>query len=134
MNKLLIIVSMLACFPATAAPALQDNPPPDWNGTPESYQRFRAELSCRVKGEVFKNAAELRDQGGSPEWAYPIVAGGWLNKQVAPIPGIDKEFVKQAINMVYFDPAFINAGGQRLASQVEGYCLRDGKPQFKPLK
>lgn len=134
MRKLLCIVAMLMCGTAIAASETPDNMPPDWNGTPASYKQHQAELSCRAKGDIFRSAAELRDQGNSPEGAFPTVAGGWINKQIAPIPGITKDFVKNAINAVYFDPAFANAGGPRLAAQIENLCLSGGKPRFKPLR
>jgi hypothetical protein len=90
-------------------------------------------MVCRQKGIVFMMAAENRNVGRSPQEAYQIIGGGYFHKG-AQDAGLTKDFVKQAINTVYFDPGFINAGGMPLAQQMEGYCLRDGKPQFEPLK
>jgi hypothetical protein len=99
----------------------------------DTGQNQDQQMLCRIKGIVFMMAAENRNVGRSPEEAYQIIGGGYFHKG-APDTGLTKDFVKQAINLVYFDPGFTNAGGMPLAQQIEGYCLRDGKPQFEPLK
>jgi hypothetical protein len=92
------------------------------------------QISCSAIGTTYLMAAGDRDAGRSPEQAYQIIAGGFLHAGATPVAGINKESIKKAINAVYFDPAFTNAGGQRLADQVMNDCMRDGKPQFQPLK
>ena len=94
---------------------------------------FNRRQSCQQKGIVFMMAAEDRDAGRSPQEAYKIISGAYLHEG-APYVGINKDGIKQAINLVYFDPGFTNARGPRFSDQVRDYCMRDGKPQFQPLK
>lgn len=88
-------------------------------------------LACRIKGEIFESAASSRDSGRPPELALNMVAG-YLNGP--PLPGVTKEFMKKAVNSVYFDSAFENAGGPRLSGQITELCLTGGKPRYQPLK
>ncbi len=126
------LIFCAVAFPVQAQP--QDPPPVNWNGTLESYRQHRAELACRAKGNIFRMATDIRDQGSPPEAAYNIAAGGWLTKEVGNLAGINKEFIKKAINKVYFDPDFINAGGPLFERQVYDNCMNGGKPKFQPLK
>lgn len=87
-------------------------------------------LTCRLKGEIFKSAAFSRDHGMSPETAYGM-ASGYLS---SGMPDINKPFLKNTINVVYFDPSFSDAGGQALSAQVTEICLTGGKPRYQPLK
>lgn len=86
--------------------------------------------TCRMKGEIFQMAAYSRDHGMSPETALGM-ASSYLN---SGRPELNKEFIKNAINLVYFDEEFINAGGIALKNQVAEYCINDGKPKYQPLK
>lgn len=110
MKKLLALTSMLACAMA-AAGTLPKN------------------IVCQLRGEVFSSAAQIRDQGGDPKTAY-----GVAGQYIKPVNDIDSAYVKKAVNLVFFDPAFANAGGPRLAQQIADLCLNDGKPKFQPLK
>jgi hypothetical protein len=85
---------------------------------------------CRLKGQIFETSANMRNQGVSPETVQDMQAGylkSWTH-------GITKEFIKNTINLVYFDPAFINAGGPRLANQIRNICMTGSQSQFQPLK
>lgn len=88
-------------------------------------------LACRIKGEIFESAASSRDSGRPPELALNMVSA-YLSGP--PLPGVTKEFMKNAINSVYFHPDFANAGGPRLSGQITELCMTGGKPRYQPLK
>lgn len=107
-----------------------ETPPPNWNGTAQSYRYARKDAICGMKGLVFSAAADARDDGASPKSAFGR-ANQWSRFNS---PGVDAAFTKKAVNLVYFDPAFANAGGQRLEFQIKELCLTDGKPKYQPLQ
>ena len=87
-------------------------------------------LACQLKGEVFEQVADSREHNMTPETTYQRV-GAYAN---SGIPSLDKAFIKNAINLVFFDPRFENAYGPRFQKQMTELCLSDGKPRFQPLK
>lgn len=101
------------------------------NLSPEAEKAWQARRPCIATGQIFKSAAEARDQGYDPKTAFQIagsLAANWK------LPGIDAELVKKVVNLVYFDPAFSNAGGYRLQNQMEELCATGRDTGFKPLK
>lgn len=85
---------------------------------------------CIFSGGIFQHAAVFRDHGLSPEEALRTMKPGASEGKF----GISIEFIKKAINLVYFDPGFTYASGDALAAQIRTLCMRDWKPQFQPLK
>ncbi|CAE6939172.1 hypothetical protein R69608_05140 [Paraburkholderia nemoris] len=81
---------------------------------------------CMTQGVTYQQAASYRDEGMSPQSAFASLKS--LKDQ-----GINEGFLKGAINRVYFDPGFVNSGGEALRDQMANMCLH---PQglFKPLK
>jgi hypothetical protein len=78
---------------------------------------------CSLLGTVYQNAANMRDQGNSPDMALQMTAA---------YREVDEVTRKKAINLVYFDPRFTQAGGYALQSQVMQACM--GVRQYQPLK
>lgn len=95
-----------------------------------SQKIIDAQTVCRMKGEIFALNASSRDQGMPPENAYAISAQ-YINPHW---PELTKDFVKNSVNLVYFDPRFANAGGAPLSRQIAELCITDGKPRYSPLK
>lgn len=84
------------------------------------------EQTCYMQGEIYASAALSRDRGMPPETAYGIVSGYQKG-------GIPPQFLKAAINSVYFDPAYANARGALFQRQMSDLCLY-GPQRYKPLK
>lgn len=78
---------------------------------------------CSLLGSVYQTAAMARDLGRPPEFALQMTS---------PYQRIAEKDRKAAINQVYFDSAFTNAGGRALEMQVVQACM--GKPQYQPLQ
>lgn len=82
------------------------------------------EKKCTSEGGVFYQAAVYRDSNMSPQQSLHLM-------ERANYPGIDESFLKQAINLVYFDPAYVNARGPWFMQQMYRECMHpDG---YKPL-
>jgi hypothetical protein len=78
---------------------------------------------CSQVGSVYQNAAQMRDLGNPPEMALDMTRS---------YQRVSEKEKKAAINRVYFDPAFTNAGGTALQMQVMRACM--GQGQYQPLK
>lgn len=78
---------------------------------------------CSLLGSVYETAAHARDNGNPPEMALQMTG---------PYQRIEESKRKAAINQVYFQPAFVNAGGAPLRMQVMQACM--GQGQYQPLK
>jgi hypothetical protein len=78
---------------------------------------------CSLLGTVYQNAAYMRDAGNPPEMALQMTAAYKV---------VDVATRKKAINLVYFDQRFVNAGGAALQMQVMQACM--GQRQYQPLK
>lgn len=85
---------------------------------------------CLFAGGVFASSAMYRDHRFAPEEALRSISRDFPNGKY----GITEAFVKRVINLIYFDPSYAYAGGDALSAQVRDSCLRDGKPEFQPLK
>ncbi|WP_124534168.1 hypothetical protein [Burkholderia cepacia] len=81
---------------------------------------------CFMKGAIYRQAASMRDDAMSPQITFSALKSFEQN-------GIKEQFLKNAINQVYFDRRFINAGGQALANQISGICMHPNGI-FKPLE
>ncbi|SAK53328.1 hypothetical protein AWB78_01315 [Caballeronia calidae] len=81
---------------------------------------------CMLEGAIYRQAASSRDSGNSPQMARQGLA--WTKSE-----GFSDRFVKTAINNVYFDPGFANAGGEALANQVAEHCMYPNG-RFVPLR
>lgn len=80
---------------------------------------------CMSLGQMFKLIAEWRDSGQSPEFTLA---------RIAYFEEFSIDVRKKAINVVYFDPAFSNARGHPLLSEIFRTCLYGPREPFKPLK
>lgn len=83
---------------------------------------------CAIKGGIYRSAAFSRDQGQSPQDAFR-----YAEALTRAAPSIPEQFVKNAVNQVYFDPGFAYAGGEALQMQVALMCTGQ-RPAFQPLK
>ncbi len=81
---------------------------------------------CMLKGAIFKQAAHMRDTGASPQFTLSSLSSFQSD-------GFSLRFLKETINLVFFDPAFINAGGDALQQQVADACLHPNG-RYRPLK
>ncbi len=79
---------------------------------------------CTYLGIFYTTLAGSRDQGESPQQWYKALGSYW--EKLFP-----EKLVKKIINQVYFDPGFVNAGGEKLNYQMRDICLGN---TFKPLK
>jgi hypothetical protein len=81
---------------------------------------------CMKLGQAFQMVANGRDSNWPPQTALHTITA-------SPAMGISESEGKKIINLVYADPAFVNAGGSALANQVYQGCLYPhGKPKPFP--
>ncbi|WP_430229737.1 hypothetical protein [Paraburkholderia tropica] len=94
------------------------------NSTAVQEQQRKTNL-CLREGAIYQSAASMRDSGMPPQQTL---------RTLSPMEqhGISEEFVKHAINQVYFDPELTNAGGPALGHQVANLCLHPNGT-FTPL-
>jgi hypothetical protein len=108
MKKLLISISVLASCAAFA----QEHP-----YTPQQQDH------CMKVAQAFEMVATGRDSNWPAETALHTITA-------SPAMGISVEQGKQIVNLVYADPAFVNAGGSALMNQIYQACLYPhGKPK-----
>lgn len=110
MNRIFFVLMVLVSFSASAAPG--------------------DAVTCKMEGEIFENIARARDRGMAPDTAYKNTSG-YLR---SGYQGIDEEFLKNAINTVYFDPEFTDAGGPLFRRRMTDRCINNAKRKFQPLQ
>ncbi|MDB5777617.1 MAG: hypothetical protein JWP38_3750 [Herbaspirillum sp.] len=103
--KTIILVGLLAVFSGSA-----------------SAQRDMH--ACALRSSMYESVATWRNSDVAPESALRF------SVSYKEIPVEDR---KRIINIVYFDPAFENAGGEALRNQMLDLCL-NGPKDWKPLK
>jgi hypothetical protein len=96
-----------------------------YQNSPAVQEQQRETNLCLREGAIYQSAASLRDGGVPPQQALHTLSS--MEQQ-----GISEAFVKHAINQVYFDPGFANAGGQALGHQVANLCMHP-HGTFTPL-
>lgn len=79
---------------------------------------------CVYLGILYADLAHDRDIGMPPQVWFKTFSNYW--EQLFP-----EKLVKKIVNQVYFDPGFVNAGGEKLNYQMRDICLGN---TFKPLK
>jgi hypothetical protein len=93
--------------------------------TPEQQEKNKEiTYHCGQLGGVFEMAAGMRDDGIRPEDTLKYVAGHVVSPQEK----------KDAINLVYFNPAFANARGKSLMMAVFNTCVFGPPKPFERLK
>lgn len=108
MKKTIAFAALLVPFCATA-----QQPP----YTPQQQDH------CMKLGTAFQMVANGRDSNWPPQTALNTITA-------SSAMGISVEQGKQIVNLVYSDPAFVNAGGPALANQIYQACLYPhGKPK-----
>lgn len=110
MNRFFFILMVLVSFSASAAPI--------------------DTVTCKIEGEIFENIARARDRGVAPDTAYKNVSG-YLR---SGYEGINEEFLKNAVNTIYFDPEFADAGGPLFRRRMTDRCINNAKQKFQPLE
>lgn len=110
MNRIFFVLMVLVSFSACAAP--DDS------------------VTCKMEGEIFENIARARDRGVAPDAAYKNTSG-YLR---SGYQGINEEFLKNAINTVYFDPEFADTAGPLFRRRMTKRCISNAKQKFQPLK
>lgn len=110
MKRIFFLLMVLMSFSASAAP--DDG------------------ITCKMEGEIFETIARDRDQGAPPDVAYKNTSG-YLR---SGYQGIDEAFLKNAINTVYFDPEFSDAGGPLFRRRMTDRCIANARQKFQPLK
>lgn len=96
----------------------------DKNGVSAECKRQIKLNYCTYYGILYSTLAQARDIGEPPQDWFQALGKHW--EQLFP-----EKLLKKIVNQVYFDPAFINAGGERLNYQMRDICLGN---TFKPLK
>jgi hypothetical protein len=110
MNRIFLVLMLVASFSAVAAPNIN--------------------VTCKIEGEIFETIATARNRGVAPDVAYKNVSG-YLR---SGYQGIDEAFLKNAVNTVYFDPEFTDAGGPLFRRRMAERCLNNAKRKFQPLQ
>jgi len=110
--------------PAPAEPAAQQATPP---GEPQAGED-KSEL-CRLIGELFASAAQMRDNGSEPQVAEEELA--W--RVSSQTPAITIERVRETIELVYFDQEYNTISGEALIQRVKVRCLGGLGPYSRPL-
>lgn len=82
--------------------------------------------TCSLKSDLYVSAASLRDHGMAPQSAREVLSS-YKGKYISA------DTIKTAINTVYFDGGFQNAGGTLLKRQVLDVCLNGPGQRYKPL-
>ncbi|MBV6273063.1 hypothetical protein KVP09_09060 [Alcaligenaceae bacterium CGII-47] len=110
MNRFFLALMMFVTFSVSAAPI--------------------DTVTCRMEGEIFENIARARDRGMAPDAAYKNVSG-YLR---SGYEGINEAFLKGAVNMIYFDPEFAQAGGPLFRRRMTERCIENARQKFQPLQ
>jgi hypothetical protein len=98
--------------------------------TDEDAARQERIRVCTFKGAFYAAAATSRDQGQSPQDTFAYIKS--LRQRIGV--NISDQYIKTAINQVYFDPGFLRAGGTPLQYQVMQACAANKPLGFQPLK
>ncbi len=141
MKKAIVFIMLLICSCANAGEMVfssSDHPEPvrvevtpGETLTPEARKKLSdKQTRCMRLGAIFQAIASGRESHIPPKTEFSIIKKG-MNPQGVHITDAQ---IKNAINLVYFDPAFAYAGGVALAKQVVDSCMNDFKPEFEPLK
>ncbi|MCL2791111.1 MAG: hypothetical protein FWD79_10765 [Desulfobulbus sp.] len=84
---------------------------------------------CRLIGELFASAAQMRDNGVEPQIAEQELTGQANNQTTgAPI-----ERIRETIELVYFDQEYNSIGGDALTQRVSDRCLSGRGPFSRPM-
>ena len=129
MKKAIVFIVLMMCSCATAGEINSSEHQKTATTSKHPAQKNKL-LDCAIRGEIFSRAAMLRDEGVTPQETLHFTEGYAKSKELQ----ISIAYIKNAINLVYFDPRFTNAGGPNLANQIREDCMRNGKPEFEPLK
>jgi len=126
------------CEPAAAAPPAPNAPgpdqmplpvgpvPPDQSSRPTAPQPGPEPAGqCRLIGELFAAAAQMRDAGTEPQVAEQELA--W--RVSSQTPEITIERIRETIELVYFDQEYDTIGGDALIQRVVARC-QSGRGPF----
>lgn len=83
------------------------------------------EHECAMKGLTFQMAATWRDSRFSPQQAFDYIRNANY--------GVDDEFIKRAVNLVYFDDKFSGVPGEAMNQAITQACISP-PPQWKPVQ
>jgi hypothetical protein len=86
---------------------------------------------CSQKADIFTSAAQARDTGEPPQDFYNFKVQSF--NAMHDKDGLTIEFIKKAVNLVYFDPQFSQAGGQALYNQALEACLHP-RGRYQPVQ
>jgi hypothetical protein len=81
---------------------------------------------CRMKGLTFQMAATYRDGGYSPQYSFDAI-------HREKYDGIDDAFIKNAVNLVYFDDRYAGIPGAVMSDAITNDCINLPKP-WKPAE
>ena len=84
---------------------------------------------CRLIGELFATAAQMRDNGAEPQIAEQELS--W--RMSSQTPGITIERIRETVELVYFDQEYSSIGGESLIQRVSDRCLSGRGPYSHPL-
>lgn len=84
---------------------------------------------CRLIGELFATAAQMRDNGADPQ----MVEEELLWRANSQIPEITIERIRETVELIYFDREYSQNSGESLIHQVSSRCLSGNGPYAHPL-
>jgi hypothetical protein len=112
--------------PAPHQPALPGSSAPP---LPTAQEQSPKAVLCRLAGELFAAAADMRKQGVTPLAAEEAL----LQRQSGRSLQLGIEHIRETVELVYFDQEFSSKFGNALAIRVEGLCLAGEGPYIQPL-
>lgn len=84
---------------------------------------------CRLIGEFFAQAAQMRDGGVEP----PVAEDELVWRVSSQTPEITIERIRETVELVYFDQEYNQARGEMLIQLVNDRCLSGHGPYLHPL-
>ena len=84
---------------------------------------------CRLIGELFAAAAEMRDGGVEP----PVAEDELVWRVSSHTPEITLERLRETVELVYFDQEYNQERGEALIRRVSDRCLSGRGPYLHPL-
>jgi hypothetical protein len=96
---------------------------PPFAGAQHSEQKRMHE--CAMKGLTFQMAAQWRDARASPQYAFNYIQKAHY--------GMGDDFIKGAVNLVYFDDRFAGIPGNVLSQTITQSCISP-PPKWAPVE
>jgi hypothetical protein len=113
-------------MPATSQPPSFAEPGSPPTITPDQNPKTGP---CRLAGELFAAAADMRERGVTPLAAEEAL----LQRQSGRTTQLGIEHIRETVELVYFDQEFRTMPANQLAFRVEEQCMAGQGPYIQPL-